>query len=131
MLRSGMTWSYPAIDSEIVLHELETLKQRMNEGFGEALSGFHSENDNLRTIKATQIRTHFARRRRADEQRLATARARQREARFIRMFEGNLTRLAGREDERLHKLEREALGAPENFEDVACGIVRVISKAQL
>jgi hypothetical protein len=67
VLHEGATWAYPDIAPERVLRVLEDLKRRMNEASGEAIEKFRDENKNLQTIKLTQKRSHFARRRRADE----------------------------------------------------------------
>ena len=125
VLREGATWAYPDISSEQVLPVLEDLKRRMNEASGTALKTFEAENENLQSIKLTQKRSHFARRRRADEQRLLTAQAKQRAAHQIRMFQGKLAKLAELEEAEIHKIERRAQMS-EDFQEVACGIVRIL-----
>ncbi len=124
IIREGETWAYPVVKAETVLTVSETVKARMADHFAEVLHEAEAENENLRTIKATQIRSHFRRRRQTDERRLQTARARMRQTHFIRMLEGNLARTDEREGERMHHLERQAR-LTEDFDEIACGIVRV------
>lgn len=124
VLRNGGTWSYPAVDPEQILQALEVVRAKMNVESGEAMERFVLENDNLRNIKLAQIKNHFDRRRRADERRLTTARSRRRASNFISMLEGNIARIQEREAERIHRLESQAK-VREEFDEVACGIVKV------
>jgi superfamily II DNA or RNA helicase len=123
-LKSGQTWSYPTFNSESVLNALESVRERMAVRSGQMLERFISENDNLRNIKLTQINNHFDRRRRADEQRLETARARRRAPSFILILEGNISRLKEREAERTHQLDVQSK-IRESFHEVACGVILV------
>jgi hypothetical protein len=126
-LRTGQTWAYPEVTPQAVVNALDMARVRLEAHSGEMLQRFISENDNLKNIKLTQIRNHFQRRRRSDEQRLQTARARRRAPTFLAMLEHNISRLREREADRIHQLDVQA-GIRESFDEVACGIILVTNE---
>jgi hypothetical protein len=124
LLRDSSSWSYPQIPLGKVLAAQARLQQEMQEQFTAALHQFSVENENLKKIRATQIRNHVVRQRSSIEQRIATSLARGRGIRVVKMNEAKLTKLQEWESNKFHKLESQAR-LREDFDEVAGGVVTV------
>lgn len=121
LLIDGDDWLHRSVDAEKVHRGLNVARESLAARHGVAYETFAAENQNLQLIQRQQVIAHFDRRKRQDEQRLATMIQNQRSERMQRLAKARLENTRQKREEKLAELDRKA-EIDQQLEEISAGV---------
>jgi superfamily II DNA or RNA helicase len=121
LLLSGDDWLHRDVDAEQTTGRLEVIRDSLSDRHHTAYETFAAENQNLQLIQRQQVISHFERRTRQDEQRLATLIQNNRSEKMQKLGQARLDNTRQRRDEKLRDLKQKA-EIDQHLEEIAAGV---------